>query len=143
MTVRSKLLTTLSSIAFGTTAVLAPATAADLPYAQQAGFFGLVTALSNACLVQTSPGVYEIVRTDLTIQRCCAVVREIGQENADFLRAVALGDPQDPRLRVLDDRLVAVLLSCHQDAMDRLGELAMNASSGPTPSPSSSDIYSA
>lgn len=132
MSVKSKFLASLSSIAFGTATVVGATATVDTAYAQATDFFGLVTALSEACLVPTTGG-FEVAATEVAIARCCAVVRSVGPENADFLRAVALGDPADPRLLVLDSRLVQVLLSCRQDALDRLGQLALNVNTGAGP----------
>jgi hypothetical protein len=140
MSVKSKLLASLSSIAFGTATVIGATATVDTAYAQTTDFFGLVTALSEACLVPTN-GVYEVAATEVAIARCCAVVRNVGLENADFLRAVALADPADPRLLVLDSRLVQVLLSCRQDALDRLGQLALNVNPGAGPRNTPNDIY--
>ncbi|MCW5718544.1 MAG: hypothetical protein KIS68_12015 [Bauldia sp.] len=143
MSVKSKLLATLSSLAFGTATVLGVTATVESAYAQPTDFFGLVTALSEACLVETNAGVYEVVTTEVAIRRCCAVVRDVGPENVDFLRAVALANPADPRLLVLDDRLVQVLLSCQQDALDRLGQLALNVNTGAGPGagPTTNEIY--
>lgn len=140
MSVKSKLLATLSSLAFGTVTIVGVGATAEVAYAQQTDFFGLVTALSEACLRETAAG-YEVVATDVAIRRCCAVVRDVGPENVDFLRAVALANPLDPRLLVLDPRLVQVLLSCQQDALERLGQLALNVNPAAGPTPAGNDIY--
>ncbi|MCW5696464.1 MAG: hypothetical protein KIS96_06970 [Bauldia sp.] len=126
-TIKRKLLATLSTLALGTGTIVA----AGAPAAQaQDGFIGLVSLLSDACLVEEG-GVLVPVSRNLAVRRCCAVLEEVGEENVDFLRAIALANPTDPRLIVLDQRLVAVLLGCQQVAIDRLTALGLTVSGDP------------
>lgn len=133
MDLRNKLMATLSSLALGvaqvTIAGMSPAAAQETTTLE-----GLVTLLADACLTEEEPGVFVPVATTIAIAQCCAIVRTVGPENADFLTALALADPgnpqDDPRLRVLDSQLVAILLSCQQDAIDRLAELALEVAPG-------------
>lgn len=135
MSVRTRLLATLSSLALTTVGV---SVAAQSAQAQDDTFFGLVTQLAEACLIETDAG-YDVVAGDIRVAQCCAVIRRIGPENVDFLQAVALGNQLDPRLIVLDRDLVAVLLSCRQEAIDRLAEIALNVVPGAGPTPN--DLY--
>lgn len=120
MSRKLSLLATLSSLAAAGYA-MAPTVAS----AQTDPFLGLVTQLAQSCLVEAPPGVFNVVTAPARVAVCCAVVRQIGIENIDFLQAVALGNRADPRLIVLDSQLVDVLLSCRQQALDRLAELAV------------------
>ena len=124
-TIKRKLLATLSSLALGTGAIVA----AGSP-AQAQNLLGLVSLLSDACLVEEGGVLVPVSRT-LAVRRCCAVLETVGAENADFLSAIALANPLDPRLLVLDQRLVAILLSCQQVAIDRLTELGLQVSNNP------------
>ena len=138
---KNRLLATLSSLAMGAASVGAVMAPIDAAQAQEPGFFGLVTLLSEACLLPDTqrPGEYFVVQGEIAVRRCCAVLRDVGPENADFLRAVALANAQDPRLKVLDSELVRVLLSCQQDALDRLQQLALALD--PTAPPDRRDLY--
>lgn len=125
-TIKRKLLATLSSLALGTGTLVA----VGQPAQAQDGILGLVSLLSDACLVEEG-GVLVPVSRNLAVRRCCAVLESVGAENADFLRAIALANPSDPRLLVLDQRLVAILLGCQQVAIDRLTGLGLQVSSNP------------
>ncbi|MCW5715059.1 MAG: hypothetical protein KIT43_11150 [Bauldia sp.] len=130
------LLATLSSLA-AAGVVMTPLAAS----AQADPFFGLVTQLAESCLVEAPPGVYNVVTAPARIAACCAVVRRIGPENMDFLQAVALANRADPRLIVLDSQLVDVLLSCRQEALDRLAELAVAIAPAAGPTPFGTELY--
>lgn len=121
MAAKLSLLATLSSIAMAGVA-LTPTAAS----AQADPFFGLVTQLAESCLVEAPPGTFTVATSPARIAACCAVITQVGTENMDFLQAVALADRGDPRLIVLDPQLVEALLSCRQQALDRLAMLAMN-----------------
>ena len=123
-----KLLATLSSIALASAGMAVSSAQAQEP------FQGLVTQLAQACLVQVPPGAYGVVGINTNLAAaCCAVISQVGPENMDFLQAVARGDPNDPRLIVLDPQLVQVLLSCQQAAINRLTQLALNIAPGAGP----------
>lgn len=92
---------------------------------QATPFYGLVAQLGISCLVPTAAGGYVTAATDAEVSICCAVITAVGPENVDFLQAVAIGDRSDPRLIVLDEQLVGVLLTCRAEAVQRLGELAI------------------
>lgn len=131
------LLATLSSLAAAGGIALAPSAAS----AQIDPFFGLVSQLAESCLVEAPPGVYNVVTAPARVAACCAVVRQIGPENMDFLQAVALGNRADPRLIVLDSVLVDVLLSCRQEALDRLAELAVAVAPAAGPATFATELY--
>lgn len=131
------LLATLSSLAavgFALAPTTASASGLETDGTDFGAFPGLVTQLAESCLVEAPVGVHNVVTSEARIAVCCAVVRNIGIENLDFLQAVALGDRNDPRLLVLNQQLVDVLMSCRQDALDRLAELAVQIAplAGPT-----------
>ncbi|MGV8839567.1 MAG: hypothetical protein ACWA6X_04610 [Bauldia sp.] len=131
------LLATLSSLAAASyvlNPIAAAASGPEVDATNASAFAGLVTQLAESCLVEAPAGVYNVVTAQARVAVCCAVVRGIGMENIDFLQAVALGDRNDPRLLVLDQQLVDVLMSCRQEALDRLAELAVAIAplAGPT-----------
>ncbi|MCC6737254.1 MAG: hypothetical protein IT534_14165 [Bauldia sp.] len=99
---------------------------------QAAPYYGLVAQLGVSCLVPTAAGGYVTAATPAEVSVCCAILLAVGPENIDFLEAVAIGDRSDPRLIVLDGQLVDVLLTCREQAIQRLAELAM---AGPAPAP--------
>lgn len=136
MFAKRSLLTALSALAV--TGVALTPTAAS---AQTDPFLGLVTQLAASCLVEAPPGVYNVVTAPARVAACCAVVRQIGPENMDFLQAVALGNRADPRLVVLDALLVDVLLSCRQEALDRLAELALAVAPAAGPTTFATELY--
>ncbi|MGD9738416.1 MAG: hypothetical protein AB7U48_03360 [Bauldia sp.] len=129
MSVKNGLLATLSTLALSTASITTAAASGAEPLPGPApaddGFYGLVTALADQCLVEQPEG-YAVIVGDMRISQCCAVLRQLGPENMDFLQAVALGDRNDPRLAVLNPDLVTVLLNCQEVAIERITELALS-----------------
>lgn len=136
MRTRKKFLASLSTVALGAAGIAASSQAAQ---AQDDAFFGLVSQLAEACLVEDDAGEFFVGQSEPRRAQCCAVIRQVGPENIDFLQAVALGNRFDPRLLVLDDELVEVLLSCQQEAVDRLAEIALNTT--PEAGPGANGLY--
>lgn len=135
MSRKSELLAKLTTLAM-VGGVLAPQ-----PAAAQDPFVGMVNDLAEACSVGAPIAIAGGITTEARIGMCCAVLSEVGPENMGFLQAVALGDGNDPRLGDLNPELVDVLLSCRQEAIDRLATLAVEIA--PAGQTVADDLYTA